>query len=113
MLKPLAAARRLKRLNVVSAILVNDNLGGREWVCHTKSGKIFHLVYLGGVLQASNVVDREYDLELNSKPIATKELDGMIDSLLGFSAKKDRDNVTFNDIINLMGWKMDADQWID
>ena len=82
-------------------------------MCHTKSGKMFHLVYLGGVLQASNVVDREYDLELNSKPIATRELDGMIDSLLGFSLKKDRDNVTFKDIINLMGWKMDADQWID
>ena len=115
MFKALSGIRPFKKLNVISASLVTEHQGGgREWVCHTESGKMFHLVYQAGVLQASNVVEREYDLELNSKPIATKKLDDMIDTLLGYnSVRKDRKDVTFNDIIILMGWKMDADQWID
>ena len=52
-------------------------------------------------------------LEESDLPEFLKKLDDMIDTLLGYSVKKDRKDVTFNDIIILMGWKMDADQWID
>ena len=111
MLKPLAGAGPLKKLKVVSATLVSERgADGKEWVCHPKQGKTFHLIYLGGVLQASNVVEREYDLELNSKPVATRE--DMVENLFGFN-KKDRQQTTFKDIIDLMGWDVDEEQYFD
>jgi len=110
MLKPLAAARRLKKLNVVSAILVNDNQGGREWVCHTKNDKWFHLIYHHGLLQCSNLVERECDLEGVTEPVATRELEQL--DLMNFSSlKKNRNKLGFKDIINLMNWKVDDDQF--
>jgi len=113
MFKPLAGIRQFKKLNVVSASLVTENEGGgREWVCHTKGGKMFHIIYQAGLLQASNVVEREYDLELNSKPIATK--DDLVETLFSsFTIKKNRKEITFKDIIDLMGWKVADDQWFD
>lgn len=72
---------------------------------------MFHLVYQAGVLQASTIVEREYDLELNSKPIATT--DDLADKLLYGFEKKNKNKVTFKDIINLMGWKIDDDQYFD
>ena len=112
MLKPLAAAKGLRKLNVVSAMLVNDSAAGREWVCHTKAGKIFHLIYAHGVLQTSNVVEREYDLEDKVKPVATNNEDQI--DLLNFSLpKKNRNKVGFKDIIKLMGWKTTDDQYFE
>ena len=112
MLKPFAAARRLKKLKVISAMLVTDNSDGREWVCNTKSGKLFHLIYAHGVLQSSNVVERECDLEINSQPVATI-IDEKLD-ILNFSLiRKNRNKLTFKDIIDLMGWKVDDDQYFD
>ena len=81
MLKPLKGCGLFKKLKVDTAALVSEiGEDSREWACHTKSGKMFHLVYQHGVLQASNVVETEYDLELNSKPIATT--DDLTDKLL-------------------------------
>ena len=112
MLKPLAGCRLFKKLNVVTAAVVSEHgRHSKEWACHTKGGKMFHLVYQAGVLQASNVVETEYDLELNSKPIAT--IDNLTDKLLYGFGKKNRNTVTFKDIINLMGWEIDDDQWFD
>ena len=112
MLKSLAAAKRFKKLNVISAMIVNDSDVGREWVCHTKTGKIFHLIYAHGVLQSSNVVEREYDLKSNVNPIATNKEDQV--DLLNFSlAKKNRNKVGFKDIIKLMGWKTNSDQYFE
>ena len=113
MFKPLQGIRVFKKLKVVSASLITEREGGgREWVCHTKGGKLFHIIYQAGMLQASNVVEREYDLELNSKPIATK--DDLVEKLFSsFSIKRNRKKVTFKDIIDLMGWKLDDDQWLD
>ena len=112
MLKPLAAAAKLRKLNVVSAMLVNENDGGREWVCHTKQGKLFHLIYQHGVLQCSNVVEREYDLEANIKPVATNE-EEKLDLFSLMSPKKNRNKVVFKDIIDLMGWETDDDQYFE
>ena len=112
MLKAMSGVTTFKKLNVVSASVVSERGDtGREWVCHTKSGKMFHLIYQAGVLQASNVVEAEYDLELNSKPIAT--MDDLTEILLHGFGKKNRNTVTFKDIINLMGWEIDDDQWFD
>tara|TARA_Y100000310_G_C20316313_1_gene638603 strand:- start:302 stop:640 length:339 start_codon:yes stop_codon:yes gene_type:complete len=112
MLKPLKGCGLFKKLKVDTASLVSEiGEDSREWACHTKSGKMFHLIYQHGVLQASNVVETEYDLELNSKPIAT--IDNLTDKLLYGFGKKNRNTVTFKDIINLMGWKIDDDQYFD
>jgi hypothetical protein len=98
-------------LKVISATLISERgTDGKEWVCHTRRGKMFHLVYQAGVLQASNVVEREYDLELNSKPIATSLT---VEKIFSFSNRRNRNKIGFKDIKDLMGWKMDADQWTD
>lgn len=112
MLKPLKGCGLFKKLKVDTAALVSEiGEDSREWACHTKSGKMFHLVYQHGVLQASNVVETEYDLELNSKPIATT--DDLTDKLLYGFRKKNRNKISFKDIIDLMGWKMDDEQYFD
>ena len=112
MLKPLAAAKGLRKLNVISAMLVSEHSGGREWVCHTKNGKLFHLIYQHGVLQSSNVVEREYDLVDTVKPIATNKEDNL--DLLNFTLpRKNRNKLGFKDIIDLMGWKTDDDQYFE
>ena len=111
MLKALAGAGPLKKLKVVSASLISERGDdGKEWVCHTKQGKTFHLIYQAGLLQASNVVEREYDLELNSKPVATRG--DIVENLFSFN-KKDRQQTTFKDIIDLMGWDIDEEQYFD
>ncbi len=73
---------------------------------------MFHLLSQEGALYATNVVEREYDLEFVDKPIARVEPTKLHLNVYGIK-KNNRIKITFEDIINLMGWKIDSDQYFD